>query len=126
MLNIKFNINKFTIIFSEDIRTKINAENISHLSPPSSTSVFQFQHLCLSVSALSLFDLFSSFFLFQPSSLCFSSAPPFLFQFSASLFVFFSYCLYFLPWRLNCIFLLTCCPFFSPKRFSVAASVSFI
>ena len=113
MLKIKFNINEFTIIFSEEIRRKINAENISRLSPPSSASIFQFQHLCLSVSALSIFcfsPLSFSFstlsFLFQPSVFSFSalfcfSASFLLFSlFSASFFLFCSA----LPFSVKCLF----------------------
>ena len=115
MLKIKFNINEFTIIFSEEIRRKINAENISRLSPPSSASIFQFQHLCLSVSALSVFCFSPSaplfFFLFLSSS-----APlfflPFLFWFSASFFLPSVHVLpFFQPKNI----------FFRPKQFSFSA-----
>ena len=62
MLKIKSNTNEFTIIFSEKIGKKINAEKFS-------------------VPALSFF----LFFCFSPLS-CFCSAPLFLFLFSALLF----------------------------------------
>ena len=84
---------------------------VQPLSFSFSTSAFQFQHLCLSVLALSLFcfsplaHLLSSFFLFQrfsPFCSVFQRLPflLFVFWFSAS---FFS-------------FQFTCCPFFQPKN----------
>ena len=88
----------------EEIRRKINAKNISCLSPPSSTSVFQFQHLCLSVSALSLFCFSPSVPLFF--FLLFSSSAPLFF------FLFFSGSV-----PLSFFLQFMCCPFFSPKTF---------
>ena len=92
---------------------------VQPLSFSFSTSAFQFQHLCLSVLALSLFcfspsaHLLSSFFLFQrfsPFCSVFQRLPflLFVFWFSAS---FFS-------------FQFTCCPFFSPKTFFSAQNIS--
>ena len=92
---------------------------VQPLSFSFSTFAFQFQHLCLSVLALSLFcfspsaHLLSSFFLFQrfsPFCSVFQRLPflLFVFWFSAS---FFS-------------FQFTCCPFFSPKTFFSAQNIS--
>ena len=88
MLKIKSNTNEFTIIFSEKIRRKINAEKLS-VQP----------------------SLFSTFSLFHPSfSFSFNAAPLFFFfcfYFSASFFFFASAFLF---------FSIHVCPFFQPKN----------
>ena len=135
MLKIKFNINKFTIIFLEKIGKKINAEKLS-----AQPSLFNFSAAPFSVPTLFFFQLqrfslllFSSgqclfllLFLFWSAPLSslvlFTQCPPFLlsvfllysFVFSASFF--FSsrrVALFYQP--KNIFFSLK--PFFSPKRF---------
>ena len=99
MLKIKFNKNEFTIIFFEEIRRKINAENISRLSPPSfSPLFFLFRPFFsfplappfVSVQRLSFLLLFFCFILFWFSASFFSlSAPPFFLS-APPIFLFFS------------------------------------
>ena len=110
MLKIKFNIKKFTIIFSEKIGKKINAEKLS-----AQPSLFNFRVEPFSVPALFFFQLQRLFLLL------FSSGPRlFLLLFSspsAPLFFFLFFC--FIPLSLAPLssFLLDVLPFFyQPKN----------
>ena len=110
MLKIKFNINKFTIIFSEKIGKKINAKKLS-----AQPSLFNFSVEPFSVPALFFFQLQRLFLLLFSSGqrlflLLFSSP-------SAPLFFFLFFC--FIPLSLAPLssFLLDVLPFFyQPKN----------
>ena len=110
MLKIKFNINEFTIIFSEKIGKKINAEKLS-----AQPSLFNFSATPFSVPALFFFQLQRLFLLLFSSGqrlflLLFSSP-------SAPLFFFLFFC--FIPLSLAPLssFLLDVLPFFyQPKN----------
>ena len=110
MLKIKFNINEFTIIFSEKIGKKINAEKLS-----AQPSLFNFSAAPFSVPALFFFQLQCLFLLLFSSSqrlflLLFSSP-------NAPLFFFLFLC--FIPLSLKPLssFLLDMLPFFyQPKN----------
>ena len=130
MLKIKSNTNEFTIIFSEKIGKKINAEKFS--VPALFLFLLQrpFFFFLPFWSARRLFSVQPSFFLF-----CFSTSFLFLFSASAPLsFVFYSALLFLLSasFLLHLappfccllvtlrffLFFLTCCPiFFSPNTF---------
>ena len=129
MLKIKFNINEFTIIFSEKIGKKINAEKLS-----AQPSLFNFSATPFSVPALFFFQLQRFFLLLSllvsASFFCFFSFGQhfFLLLFSspsAPLFFFLFFC--FIPLSLAHLssFLLDVLPFFyrpkniffSPKPF---------
>ena len=132
MLKIKFNINEFTIIFSEKIGKKINAEKLS-----AQPSLFNFSAAPFSVPALFFFQLQRLFLLLFSSGqrlflLLFSSP-------SAPLFFFLFFC--FIPLSLAPLssFLLDVLPFFyqpkniffspkpffSPKRFCLSPKYFF-
>ena len=98
MLKIKFNTNEFTIIFSEKIGKKKNAQKISF-------SLCSVQHPFFS-SCFNVFSLFSASIFSAP--LCFFFAPAFSFFFFL---VFFS-------------FQFMCALFFSPKTFFSAQNNS--
>ena len=110
MLKIKFNINEFTIIFSEKIGKKINAEKLS-----TQPSLFNFSAAPFSVPALFFFQLQCLFLLLFSSGqrlflLLFSSP-------NAPLFFFLFFC--FIPLSLEPLssFLLDVLPFFyQPKN----------
>ena len=110
MLKIKFNINEFTIIFSEKIGKKINAEKLS-----TQPSLFNFSAAPFSVPALFFFQLQCLFLLLFSSGqrlflLLFSSP-------NAPLFFFLFFC--FIPLSLAPLssFLLDVLPFFyQPKN----------
>ena len=95
MLKIKSNTNEFTIIFSEKIEKKINAEKFSVLA----LSFFLLQHL-------------SSFFCFS-GCLSFFSVSTALFFSSA--FPFFFFCFFFLPYLFK-VQSFTCCNITQPKK----------
>ena len=121
MLKIKFNINEFTIIFSEKIGKKINAEKLS-----AQPSLFNFSATPFSVPALFFFQLQRFFLLLSllvsASFFCFFSFGQhfFLLLFSspsAPLFFFLFFC--FIPLSLAPLssFLLDMLPFFyQPKN----------
>ena len=117
MLKIKFNINEFTIIFSEKIGKKINAEKLS-----TQPSLFNFSAAPFSVPALFFFQLQCLFLLLFSSGqrlflLLFSSP-------NAPLFFFLFFC--FIPLSLEPLssFLLDVLPFFyQPKRLFFSLNV---
>ena len=131
MLKIKSNINEFTIIFSEKIGKKINAEKLS-----AQPSLFNFSAAPFSVPALFFFQLQRLFLLLFSSGqrlflllFLFWSAPFFfalaLFFFSVSALLF---CFNILPLfsSPHFFFSLGCPLFFSPKYFfSVQTFFSF-
>ena len=121
MLKIKFNINEFTIIFSEKIGKKINAEKLS-----AQPSLFNFSATPFSVPALFFFQLQRFFLLLSllvsASFFCFFSFGQhfFLLLFSSpSAPLFFFLFFYFIPISLPPLssFLLDVLPFFyQPKN----------
>ena len=118
MLKIKFNINKFTIIFFEKIGKKINAKKLS-----AQPSLFNFNAAPFSAPALFFFQFQCLFLLLFSSGQCL-----FLLSFSSpSALLFFFLFFYFFPLSLAPLssFLLDMLPFFyqskniffSPKHF---------
>ena len=144
MLKIKFNINEFTIIFSEKIGKKINAEKLS-----AQPSLFNFSAAPFSVPTLFFFQLqrfslllFSSgqclfllLFLFWSAPLSslvlFTQHPPFLlfvfllysFVFKASFFFSSRHVALFLS--AQNLFYFSPKPFFSPKTFLLQSKILF-
>ena len=108
MLKIKFNINKFTVIFLRRFEGKNERKRISfNLYQLQRLPSFLFSLCSVQCLPFLLFFLFQPFFFFFFSGSVFSA--PFLGKFSASLLF-----LFFLPFF---SFQFTCCPFFSPKTF---------
>ena len=105
MLQIKFNINEFTIVFffTEKIGRKKNAQKISFSLPVQRLPSFLFSLCSVQRLPFLLFFLFQRFFFFLVSF----SAPPFVSVQRLLLFLFF------LPFF---SFQFTCCPFFQPKN----------
>ena len=89
MLKIKSNTNEFTIIFSEKIEKKINAEKILCFSPLFLSSAFPFL-LFFFLPYLFKVQPFTCCSLTQPKKPKRFSAQTFLLQFSHSFFLFFS------------------------------------